>query len=122
MSDRCEGYLDWNQARDQYAAPWVSLEPSCSTGEDWLAVIRKGREHGLPRIALLTSRAAIEDLGVRPSPIAAADAPELQAELRRKFDEQDLAYERLHWLRNKTIVLLGDSVDRASRLSLPELV
>ena len=94
------GYLDTN-AEDPHAANWIPLDASIAPAPDWLRLLRE---------ALMLPH---------PDP---AKRPVKEPTQRAKQRAQQTALQQISHLRNTTILIIGDSVDRNQVIQVSELL
>jgi hypothetical protein len=94
------GYLDTN-VEDPYAANWIPLDHAVEVAPDWLGLLRQ---------ALMLPH---------PDP---AKRPSKEPSQRAKLRLQEAAVQQISHLRNTTILLIGDSVDRNQVIQVSELL
>ncbi|KAA1085463.1 hypothetical protein PGT21_007969 [Puccinia graminis f. sp. tritici] len=106
-------------------ASWVPFGPSCAPSPDYLSALRAIRE--VPINLPLSQREALIHRPIHPSSSSSKEQEQKEPQQTEFFDRSgfDLwgrPYPDLTFLRGKTILLLGDSVDRNSLEHLHQLV
>ncbi|WAQ90718.1 hypothetical protein PtA15_13A117 [Puccinia triticina] len=113
------GTLAFNESFYNDAA-WIPLTPSCSPAPDYLSALRLLRD--VPISLSLAQREALIRRPTAPRPPAAVGEEAQNGFDRQAFDLWGRPYPDLAFLRGKTILLLGDSVDRNSLEHLHQLL
>lgn len=97
---QAEGYLDPNP-EDPWAANWIPLDSSIAPAPDWPSILRAALKLAHP------------DVASRP-----VEKPSERTQLRA----QKAAVQKIPHLRNTTVLLIGDSVDRNQVIQVSELL